>query len=391
MKPPFAFRLRSRQRSVLLSLVVGLALALGDRGGFAALGTEPTSVTAATVASVANRKLIEFGWDEPDSHFLREHIGELQRTPFDGCVFHVDYRRAGGAHGSFTWEGWGTNHFNEGDLRNAFEDLRAVRFGRFRENFLRFNTTPGKLDWFDDHASVLTNAWLAARLARAGRCPGILFDIEQYDGLLFDYRKQRDATNKSWEVYAAKVRQRGREVVRAFQQGYPGLTVFLTFGYCLPWAESRGGQRALAECHYGLLAPFLDGMVEGADRRTLLVDGHEASYGYKDASRFERAYQTMTQDLLPIVRDPARYRQVFSFGFGVWLDHDWRKQGWNTDDPSKNYFTPEGFRDSVRAALKRSDRYVWVYTETPRWWSPSGPPVKLPAVYDTALREARER
>ena len=48
------------------------------------------------------RKLIEFGWDEPDTSFLRGHLAELERTPFDGCVFHADAQarpgRAGEPH-----------------------------------------------------------------------------------------------------------------------------------------------------------------------------------------------------------------------------------------------------------------------------------------------------
>ena len=31
-------------------------------------------------------KLIEFGWDEPDTAFMREHAAEMERSPFDGCV-----------------------------------------------------------------------------------------------------------------------------------------------------------------------------------------------------------------------------------------------------------------------------------------------------------------
>jgi hypothetical protein len=33
--------------------------------------------------SVTAKKLIEFGWDEPDIAFMRTHITELQGTPFD--------------------------------------------------------------------------------------------------------------------------------------------------------------------------------------------------------------------------------------------------------------------------------------------------------------------
>ena len=340
-------------------------------------------------AEPKTKRLIEFGWDEPGTEFLREHIAEMEKTPFDGCVFHADYARPGGGKGSFTWDCWGTNAFTEADLQKAFDDLKATRSRRFTHNFLRLNTTPAKLDWFDDHSAVLNNARLAARLARTGHCPGILFDIEQYDAPLFDYRKQRDSKTKSWELYAAQVRQRGREVMEAFQDGYPGLTVFLTFGYSLPWQQSQAGKVALAECHYGLLAPFVDGLVDVASGSTKLVDGHELSYGYKDAAQFSKAYQTMQTTLLPIVRDPEKYRRTFSLGFGIWMDRDWRKNGWNVDDVSKNYFTPEAFETSLRAALATSDEYVWIYTETPRWWSKEGGSVKLPKAYEDAVRKAR--
>jgi hypothetical protein len=60
----------------------------------------------------------------------------------------------------------------------------------------------------------------------------------------------------------------------------------------------------------------------------------------------------------------------------------------STDFP-KNYFSPDAFRESVSAALSASDEFVWIYSETPRWWSSEGRPVKLPEAYDQALRVAR--
>jgi hypothetical protein len=345
--------------------------------------------TQAQPSGPSTKKLIEFGWDEPDTAFLGAHILEMQRTPFDGCVFHTDYKKPDGAKGSFTWQSWGAQAFTETDLKDAFADLRTIHFGRFKANFFRFNTTPAKIDWFDDHSAVLANAALAARLAQSGDCPGILFDIEQYEGQLFNYRKQRDVDTKSWELYAAQARHRGREVMQAFQEGYPGLTVFLTYGYSLPWYESHSGSGPLADCSYGLLAPFLDGMVEAAAGRTRIIDGHELSYGYKTPVQFAIARKTMKEDLLPIVRDSEKYLRVFSLGFGIWVDSDWRKHGWDTEDVSKNYFTPATFEASASEALRAADEYVWIYSETPRWWSADGKAVKLPADYELALRKAR--
>jgi hypothetical protein len=356
------------------------------------------ALLAATACSTrADKFLIEFGWDEPDTKFIRAHINEMQKTPFDGTVFHVNYRKKG-KEGSFTWQAWGTNTFTREDVSAAIDDLQNTAFGRFTNNFLRFNTTPAKLDWFDDHTAVLNNARLAAQIAREGRCPGLLFDIEQYEGMLFDYRKKRDAVDKSkpadapqksWELYAAKARERGSEVMRAFQEGYPGLVVFLTFGYSLPWTETSKGRIPLSECHYGLLAPFLDGMLSAAEGNTLLVDGQEIAYSWKNPEQFVRGRQAMKEEFLPIILDPQKYARHFLCSFGIWMDRDWRKLGWNIEDPQKNYFTPDLFQTAVRSALANTDRYVWIYTETPRWWSDAGGPVKLPAAYLQALRQAR--
>jgi hypothetical protein len=346
------------------------------------------SVRAAE-SKVAQKKLIEFGWDEPDTAFMREHIEEMERSPFDGCVFHAHYTKPNGGKGDFMWEGWDTRAFKAEELQAALLDLKTTRFRRFTHNFLRFNTTPGKVDWFDDFSAITNNARLAAWLAREGNCKGLLFDIEQYVFPLFTYRKQRDAAHKSWDEYAAQVRKRGREIMNAFQDGYPDVTVFLTFGYCLPWAQSQGGKKPLADSDYGMLAPFLDGMVEVTRGKARLVDGHELSYGYKEPDRFPLAYQTMKEKLLPIVADAEKYRRVFSLGFGLWMDRDWRKTGWETNDFSKNFFTPDSFEVSLRKALETADEYVWIYSETPRWWSAEGKPSKLPQAYDAAVRRGR--
>jgi len=336
------------------------------------------------------KRLIEFGWDEPDTAFLRRQIAEMEKTPFDGCVFHVTTADPQGRPENFTWLCWGRRAFNEAELKPALDDLKATTIRRFTHNFLRFNTSPGDLDWFDDHAAALGNSRLAARLAGEGHCAGILFDVEEYQGGLFTYSKQRDAKSKSWDEYAAQASRRGREVMGAFQEGFPDLTVFLTFGHTLSWTKSEDGKKPLAESSYGLLAPFLDGMVEAAKGRARIVDGFELSYGYRERARFEEGYRLMKQRVLPIVADGQRYRQVVSSGFGLWLDYDWAKKGWDSADPSKNYFTPEGFEASLRWALERSDEFAWIYTEKPRWWTAKGSRAHLPDAYEAAIRRSRQ-
>ena len=334
------------------------------------------------------KKLIEWGWDEPDTAFLRRHSREMEKTPFDGCVFGVRLGEGRGS-GSFTWQFWGSRPFSRADLAEAFADLGALQPRRFTENFLRVNVTPGDVDWFDDFSAILTNARLAGEMARTGQARGVVLDVEQYQGQIFDYRTRKLAPSRSWDAYAAQARLRGREIMSALQDGYPGLTVFLSFGHSLAWVLSERGRRPLSEVSYGLLAPFLDGMLEAAHGRTRLVDGYELSYGFLNAGQFDEARQLVKTGVKPIVGAPRPYRQRLQLGFGLWLDYDWRRRGWSTQELSGNYFSPERLEIIVAAALRASDKYVWIYTETPRWWGSTKPEAQVPDCYVSAIRRAR--
>jgi hypothetical protein len=349
------------------------------------------------VPSLRKRKLIEFGWDEPDVGFLARNPEAMDRSPFDGCVFHVTTSVPGKNPESLTWLGWGQRQFRFEEFDESLGGAAKVPWlradpkeKRFGHNFLRFNVTPGKLDWFDDYGAVVENARLAGKLARSVPSDGILLDTEQYEGQLFDFTKQRDASRRTWPEYEAQARQRGREVMAALQDGFPGLTLMLTFGPSLVWNQSQRGKIPLEKCRYGLLVPFVDGLIEAARGKTQIVDGFESSYGYREPAQFENAYETIISKSGKLMSDPLAYRRIISAGFGLWLDYDWRKRGWKADEPEENYFSPEQFGKAVRAALERSDEYVWIYTETPRWWTETGKAKDLPEAYVRAIREARQ-
>jgi hypothetical protein len=343
------------------------------------------------------RKLIEFGWDEPDLEFLLRNRAMMERAPFDGCVFHINTSVPGMKPESLTWLGWGRREFKPEEFPSALKALAASKtvidpkHKALDHNFLRFNVTPGNLDWFDDHRAVVANARLGGLIARQGICDGILLDTEQYEGQLFDFSKQRDATRRGWPEYAAQARRRGQEVMAAFQEECPDLTLMLTFGPSLVWGQSQGGKVPLKACHYGLLMPFVDGLIDAAKGKTRIVDGFEQSYGYREAAAFEKAHETMTRKAAGQMADPPAYRRVISAGFGLWLDYDWPKRGWKPELPESNYFSPERFHKSLLAAFHWSDEYVWIYTEKPRWWSNDGKPVELPDAYVQSIGRAREQ
>jgi len=371
-------------RSRIVALVV-LATSL-----LSVLGATPLASLAWAAVKGNSKKLIKMGWDEPDTRFMRAHIAQMERSPFDGCVFHLPHVKPEWNETGFTWEFWGHRAFTLSELKGPLADLQATSFRRFRSNFLRINATPGDIDWFDDFGPVLGNARLAARIAKQGGCAGLMFDPETYKAHIWEYRSQRDTARKSWDEYAAQARRRGREMMTAFQAEWPGLTVFMAFAYSLPWHDLAGGRRPLDDGYYGLLKPFLDGMLEAAEGSTTIVDGYELSYGYKDPELFAKAHRTMKRDVLSFVADSTKYRAHVSAGFGIWLDFGGEGWGWDENDMSKNYFTPDTLEFVLRRALALADRYVWVYDQRPRWWTAEGKSARLPAVYDAAIRRARK-
>jgi hypothetical protein len=53
------------------------------------LHTGSTATTQAEPQPHQSKKLIEWGWDEPDTKFMRANITEMGPFPFDGLAFHV--------------------------------------------------------------------------------------------------------------------------------------------------------------------------------------------------------------------------------------------------------------------------------------------------------------
>ena len=334
--------------------------------------------------SEPTKKVIEFGWDEPNCAYLKDNITRMERAPFDGVVFGASVRRGGKLQPAANLA-FGTTPLLWDELNESLAALQATPFKRFTDNFVRLNVVPGDLDWFDDFAVPVGNIKLISRFAHEGHVRGVFFDLEPYNNRgLFDYRKQAGKGTASFAEYAAQVRRRGAEVMRALQEGYPDLTLFLSFGYNVAEVESKS---ELPAVKYGLLPAFLDGLVEAAQGRTVLIDGYEYSYGYRTAERFAHAYQEVKTLNAKLAAQPEKYAQRIEVAFGIWVDYDSEKTGWHTDLGSfdKNGWTPAAFGTALAAALKQSDRYVWIYSQEPNWWTGE----KLPAEYRQAVIDTR--
>jgi hypothetical protein len=332
-------------------------------------------------ADTGSVKLIEWGWNTPSTNYIREHIRDMEQLSFDGLVLDLEMKQDRGKSGSaalFSWNVWSSGVLDPSDYSAAIKALQDTEFRRFTDNFLRFNVTPGNVDWFDkDFSSVVANAALAAQIAKSSRLKGILLDVEHYQGRPFDYSYQSERNVHRFVDYQKQVEECGRSFIQAINKIFPDITILLTYGYHLAHLSGRSPQ---AE-GYGLLPSFLDGIIRAASPDSLIIDGWEFSYGYRTEKQFETAHATIYEGITTRTELEEAALQRYRCSFGLWVDHG---KFWSDSDIGKNYFTPDAFGNSLRLAIKHSDRYVWIYSEKANWWNG-----KMPGPYLDALSRSR--
>jgi hypothetical protein len=271
----------------------------------------------------------------------------------------------------------------------AADTIGAIPFRRFKSNFLRMNVTPGDVDWFDDYSQVIANVGMMARLARSAHAKGVFLDTEQYQTHLFEYATARHARTRTYAEYVAQAKRRGADVMRAFEGGYPGLTVFLSNGWTLPYITLLGDRIPIEKQHYSLLMAFLDGMVEAASDSARIVDGCEGAFFLRKTTDVDDYCDHFRVGGRLYCTDSLKFDRVVSLGLGIWLDHDSTHRPWDLKDFSKNYRDPANTTVILRRAIEDSDGYVWLYSQQPKWWSAEGGHQKLPDAYVKAVLDAR--
>jgi hypothetical protein len=334
-------------------------------------------------ANVQNKKLIEYGWDCPDTAYVRAHVQEIEKVPIDGIVIKVMNAKPVDPD-TMGWTAFSKLRFKPSDYQHAIDDLKATKFTSLTDNFIQIVSSEG-VDWFDpEWSTVAYNSACLAKVAKEGGCKGIMFDPEMYGQLRpYSYNKNSGHT---LEESRAKARERGREFIRAINKEFPDITLLCLFGPSLPYLETGGDPAGFEGAANILLAAFYDGICEAATSRTTVVDGYEFSYGYRRAAQFVKARKIILEDSQKVSLNTEAFKKHIRAGFGIWADWDSYHLGWHPEDFSKNYFTPNGLRWALNQALEKSDRYVWVYSERLRFWDGATSPQE----YLDAMRLAKE-
>jgi hypothetical protein len=322
--------------------------------------------------STQGKKLISYGQDWPNAAYVRAHITEMEKRPFDGLVLALSKTREPQTGGeSVGFSAWGKARIEYADYLQWVEDLKATAFKKFTDNFVAVESQPGDADWFSDQefASVTHNLAVVARAAKQGGCKGIEFDPEEYGpNKIWSWRAWAEEVKKkhSEEETIAMARKRGAEVMAAINAEFPGIKILFLGGPSWTYDRVQTGSY-----HYRLLSPFIEGMASVASSGTELIDGFEQSYPYRTRVAFADGRKDQL-NCKTLFENKADFGRCLKVGFGLWMDEDSGHRPWNPDHPEMNHFQPDTWQSAIHYSLAYSDEYVWIWHEQINFWTGKG-------------------
>lgn len=321
------------------------------------------------------KKLIELGWDKPDTASLRKNLKEMEKSPFDGVIIGVTGKQENGdsvsVRNTFNNVPWKKEWFAQ-----SVADLKAISPTKLTHNFIQVCTYPGNVDWFNDAGwkNVVDHWRIAAWIAKEGNLKGIAFDPEPYhkDYQQLNYYRQANRKKYSFTQYQEKARQRGREVMQAVTEIYPDIVILTT------WMNSANGQainspnpgEAIRVTNYNLYPAFINGWLDAAPPAMTFVDGNEYAYLYNSDSEFLKMGNAIRNNALSLVAPENRrkYMAQVQSSSGIYLDSYTvpATSRWHIDRKGQAPLTR--LKSNLSSALNAANEYVWVYGERNRWW-----------------------
>jgi len=239
----------------------------------------------------------------------------------------------------------------------------------------------GDLDWFnDEHWRIACNNYgVMARIAREGGMKGIEFDAEMYAFKQFNYQPY---CGKSRHQVWMKARERGKQWITEVQKNYPGITIFCLFLHTLNY-ETLGTADNNAYAQGNLFVPFFNGILDGLDPQTKLIEGNEI-YTYKASSRrhfdFAIAQERMLFNSQVLPENRLKAKAQIACATAVYMDayffdstkasayhravYDVMTPGAKWNDPVRM----KAFYRNFAEAVRDSEEYVWIYQERVRYF-----------------------
>ena len=333
------------------------------------------------------KKLIELGWGAMTPGRLLENLARVEQTPFDGTALKIsgtdDAGKPVGVFQTCIPRPWKAEWFN-----GEIETLRKLKSARLTENFASVSLSVSKGDFadaFDDEGwkTIAEHFRIVARIAKQGGLRGLMFDPEGYGATVISSRS-RTHPEKSFEEYAAKVRQRGREMMAAMAGEYPDMvffTLFMNSGTAL--GALGGDPRETMERNerYSLYPALVNGWLDAVPPTVTIVDGFEMAYPHSDEAQYLKHVNGIRNTTVALVSPENRlkYRGQVQAGLALYMDAfaGAPKSDVHADvylDPPLTGTIVERLQQAAGSALDAADEYVWIYGEQYRWWPDSEKP-----------------
>lgn len=364
----------------------------------------PISLIAQDFANMYNRpggkKIIPLQcashWDW--SADVKNNLENMQamRPYMDGVIFHTG-STYGQPNFAFNNEIW-----TEESLR--FDELKIIKIKstKFTDNFILMwghaqNTDP---DFFNDTLwkQICKNAVLTGKAVNVSGSKGIMFDPEFYSpkntyspwwySKTGDFSTSYLKNGKSFSDVQLKARQRGKEYVQALQTHQPQITILTTFLYSYVWAYCYDVIDKLPASQYALLGAFADGMIEGLNKNSIIIDGNETSYYSNESRKYVESsdqmdYKFCKYDAPQILCDSAILKKwkkqgqvamapYFDYCYNIYLPNSWSFPAYQSKWMTHNIYN----------ALLTTDQYVWLYVESMDFWKGKNTPADVDVYKD---------
>ncbi len=310
---------------------------------------------------LTQKKLIEFGWDYPKISFLKANLSNIEKTPFDGVVFSFDFD---------IYNAFDTIQYP--DSKFQYAGLSNIKWKKFTDNFLFVRgTSLTGAKWLDNKSwiKISQNLKKVSKALAFSKAKGIGFDPEYY---------YNDSLNNPW-IYKASlynnlsyrqvgdyVRKRGKQFIAALQTYKPDVKI-LCF-WLLGLVSMQNQYHPIAETGMALYPFFIEGMLEGKNKTSEIIDGNESSYWYRNSGEFVASGENLRKNgsNLIIKKLDSEFISV-SLAQSVFFDGLYAKSP--RFEKGFDQRTKERWlRDNLYNAFKTTDKYVWFYNERINWW-----------------------
>lgn len=356
------------------------------------------------------KKLIDFGWNSPFSSEWRSNPEKFESSPFDGITIKLPKSVGAG------------NIFMVNDLRKVSTDSLLIERNLNKtgpsskiltDNFLAIYGA-SQMDWFSDTDWAIVEKQLryAAQQAKLLGCIGLLWDPEPYKPGKnpWKYDEQKDIEKLSFNDYYNQIRKRGAQFITILQEEFPGLVIlslreFSDFQKGSPFSETllpvqdmKETKEKLKTAWFGLHIPFTIGILDAILPETKFIDCNEDAYYYTSAFEFYQIRNILKNDGRSLVPEQLHQKFAAQYSIGCAISQDYVTGNWaniisfpyRLSGQAKMLTTKEQalwFEHNAYYALRTSDEYAWLYTETANWWTGQN----VPEGFQEALISAKKK